>query len=75
MFHFYTSKLDGDKFLFPQMFQRAWESMCTQCAEMILNKIEKTFNKTYIELKGFLQRFQIYFLKILGVRAWNPPAR
>ena len=46
-----------------------------QCAEMILNKIEKTFNKTYIGLKSFLQRSQIFFLKILDVRAWNPPAR
>ena len=33
----------------------------TQCAEMILNKVEKTFNKTYTGLKSFLQRFQICF--------------
>ena len=33
----------------------------TQCAEMILNKIEKTFNKTFTGLKSFLQRFQICF--------------
>ena len=33
----------------------------TQWAEMILNKIEKTFNKTYTGLKSFLQRFQICF--------------
>ena len=32
-----------------------------QSPEMILNKIEKTFNETYIELKSFLQRFQICF--------------
>ena len=33
----------------------------TQCPEMILNKIEKVFNKTYTGLKSFLQRFQICF--------------
>ena len=33
----------------------------TQCPEIILNKIEKTFNKTYTGLKSFLQRFQICF--------------
>ena len=32
-----------------------------QCPDMILNKIEKTFNKTYTGLKSFLQRFQICF--------------
>ena len=31
----------------------------SQCPEMILNKIEKTFNKTYTGLKRFLPRFQI----------------
>ena len=29
----------------------------TQCPEMMLNKIEKTFNKTCTGLKSFLQRF------------------
>ena len=33
----------------------------SQCPEMILNKIEKTFNKTYTGLKSFFQRFQICF--------------
>ena len=32
-----------------------------QCPELILNKIGKTFNKTYTGLKSFLQRFQICF--------------
>ena len=32
-----------------------------QCTYMILNKIEKTFNKTFTGLKNFLQRFQICF--------------
>ena len=32
-----------------------------QCPEMILNKIEKTFNKTYKGLMTFLQRFQVCF--------------
>ena len=30
-----------------------------QCSEMILNKIEKTFNKTCTGLKSFYQGFQI----------------
>ena len=33
----------------------------SKCPEMILNKIEKTFNKAYSGLKSFLQRFQICF--------------
>ena len=33
----------------------------SQCPEMLLNKIEKTFNNTYTGLKNFLQRFQICF--------------
>ena len=33
----------------------------TQCAEMILSKIEKTFNKAYTGLKSFFRRFQIFF--------------
>ena len=52
------------------LFAQWWEigifhlrnlSNVTQCAEMILNKIEKTFNKSYTGLKSFLQRFQICF--------------
>ena len=46
-----------------------------QCPEMILNKFEKTFNKTYTGLMSFLQRFQICFAQNLAVRARNPPAR
>ena len=33
----------------------------SQCPEMILIQIEKTFNKTYTGLKSFLQRCQICF--------------
>ena len=33
----------------------------SQCPEMILNKFEKTFNKTYTGLKSVFQRFQICF--------------
>jgi len=42
---------------------------------MTLNKIEKSFNKAFTGLKRLLKRFQIGFLKVLDVRAWNPPAR
>ena len=39
-----------------------FEVICvTQCPEIILNKIEKTFNKTYTGSKSLLQRFQICF--------------
>ena len=34
-----------------------------QCPEMILNRFEKTFNKTYTGLKSFLQRLHIYFFQ------------
>ena len=37
------------------------DEVSSQCPEMILNKIEKTFYKTYTGLKSFLQRFQICF--------------
>ena len=52
-----------------------WRSAPSQCPEIILNKIEKTFNKTYTGLKSFLQRFQICFfsksqLKGHGIHSW-----
>ena len=47
----------------------------SQYAERILNKIAKTFNKTYIGLKKMLQRFEKKNSEILGVREWNPPGR
>ena len=42
---------------------------------MILNKIEKTFNKTYIGIKVFFRDSKFIFLKILAAMAWNPPPR
>ena len=33
----------------------------SQCDKMILNKTEKTLNKTYTGLKSFFQKFQICF--------------
>ena len=47
----------------------------SQCPEMISNKIEKTFNKTYTGLKSFFRDSKSVFLKILAARVWNPPAR
>ena len=42
----------------PEKFKKNGKA---QCHGIILNKIEKTFNKTYTGLKSFLQRFQICF--------------
>ena len=50
-------------------------NIVSQCPKMILNKIEKTFNKTYTGLKSFFRDSKSVFLKILAVRAWNLPAR
>ena len=38
-------------------------SKATQYPEGDLNKIAKTFNKTYAGLKSTLQRFRIYFFR------------
>ena len=46
-----------------------------QCPEMILNKLEKTFIKTYTGLKSFFRDSKSVFLKILAVRTRNPPSR
>ena len=35
--------------------------LLTKYVERILNKIAKTFNKTYAGLKSMLQRFGMYF--------------
>ena len=35
----------------------------TQCSEMILKKIAKTFNKAYSLLKSMIQRFQIHIFQ------------
>ena len=48
-------------YLFLSLFTFLYKRGRSQCPEIILNEIEKTFNKTYIELKSFLQRFQIRF--------------
>jgi len=47
----------------------------TQCPEMILNKVAKTFDKIFKGLTSLIQKFQICFLKSLAVRLWNPPAK
>ena len=46
-------------------------NIVSQCPEMILNKIEKTFNKTYTGLKSFLQRFQICFSQNPSCKGWE----
>ena len=43
-------------------------SNISQCPEMTLNEIEKTFNKTYTGKKSFLQRFQICFSQNPGCK-------
>ena len=35
----------------------------SQCPEMILNKFEKNFNKTYLGVKSSFQRFQTCFFQ------------
>ena len=48
-------------------------SMNSKYHKMILNKIEKTFNKTYTGVKSIFRDSKSDFLKIQAVRAWNPP--
>ena len=40
---------------------KSYRKATAQCTEMILNKIEKTSNKTYTGFKSFLQRLEICF--------------
>ena len=47
-----------------------------QCPEMILNEMEKKISTRTTQAKRvFYRDSKSVFLKILAVRAWNPPAR